>query len=188
MPLDDFRTLTLRANGDKSAVAEGFASLSQGDSVKLVLTNLPGADLASLTVYIFAKASPLVALITPATSFAAVPGRHDSFYASADISSSALTEALVALEPGDQLAARLYVADDNVGWADCDIGIYPAPHLAQVSWPAPEAPFARADAIILRADLLAGITPIIAMPTLSPAQREARLNALLDLLSTLSQP
>ena len=189
MSLLDFRTLTLRIDSStKGAVAEGFASLSQGDSVKLVLTNLPGADAASLAVYLFSDAVSPVALITPITSFAAVPDRHDSFYASADISSSALTLALAAVKPGDPLTVRLYVADDNVTWADCDIDIYRTPHLAQSSWPAPTAPFARTDTVILRSDLLAGVTPIIAMPTLTAAQREARFTALLSLLSTLAQP
>jgi hypothetical protein len=189
MSLLDFRTLTLRVDpSTKGAVAEGFASLSQGDSVKLILTNLPGADAESLAVYLFSDAVSPVALITPVSTFAAVPDRHDSFYASADISSAALTSALAAVKPGDPLTVRLYVADDNVVWADCDLDILRSPHLSQESWPDPEAPFARTDTVILRSALLAGVTPIIAMPTLTAAQREARITALLSLLSTLSQP
>lgn len=187
MSAEDFRTLTLRVDpSTKGAVAEGFVPLSQGDSVKLILTSLPGADLSTLAFYIFSKATTPVALITPATAFAVVPGRHDSFYTSADISSSALTSALVALEPGEPLTVRLYVADTNVVWADCDIDIYRAPHLSQESWPDPESPFAREEDVILKTDLAAGLAPIIVMPTLTAAQREARFNALLELLDTLT--
>jgi len=185
----DFRTLILRVDASiKSAVADGFQTLSAGDSVKVVLTNLPGATVGSLELFLFSKASPAVALVTPATSFAAVPGRHDSFYATLDLASAALTSAMSALEPGEPLVARLYVADANVVWADTDISIYPSPHLDQSSWPDPEAPFAREDDVILKADLLAGVTPIVAMPTLTAAQREARFEALLQLLSSLSAP
>jgi len=187
MSLEDFRTLTLRVDPSvKGAVAEGFASLSAGDSLKVVLTNLPGADVSSLGLYVFSKAVPAVALMTQASSFAAVPGRHDSFYASADISSAALTSAMAALEPGDPLTVRLYVADSDFVWADCDIDVYPSPHLSQSSWPDPESPFVRESEVVLKSDLAAGLAPIVEMPTLTAAQREARFNALLQLLITLS--
>lgn len=189
MPLADFRTLTLRISPTtKSATAEGFSVLSQGDSIKLVLTNLPGADVSSLSFYLFTKATPPEALISPATSFAEVPDSSNSFYASADISSATLTTALASVLPGNALVARLYVADSNAVWADCDIAIQPSPHLSAESWPVPEAPFAETPQVILRSDLLTGLAPISIMPTLSAAQREARFEALLSMLTSLATP
>jgi hypothetical protein len=198
---DGYRTLVLRVcTATKSATLEGFQTLSQGDSLKLVLSEIPGADLDSLKAYLFSKgtrpvppattpaATSPAALVTPATGFQVDPDTGTRLYATWDISSATLTTALQDLLAGEALTARLYVADDNAVWVDCDIGVLPAPHLAQVSWPDPEAPFARTDDIVLRADLLAGVTPIIAMPTLTASQREARLVALLTLLSTLAQP
>ena len=189
MSLEDFRTVIFRVDASiKGAVADGFQTLSAGDSVKVVLTNLPGATVGSLELFLFSKASPAVALVTPATSFAAVPGRHDSFYATLDLASTALTSAMSGLEPGEPLVVRLYVADANVVWADTDVSIYPSPHLDQSSWPDPEAPFVREDDVILKADLLEGLAPILVMPTLTAAQREARFEALLQLLNDLTTP
>lgn len=187
MASDDFRIVTLRAAGNKAAALEGFTNLSQGDSVKVVVRNLPGADLATLRFYLFTKADPAVALIAPVTGFELVPGTSDAFYSSADIRSGALATALGAVEPGSALTVRAYVADTYMVWVDCDIDILPTPHLSETSWPGIEAPFATEDEVILKADLLAGITPILSMPTLTAANREARMNALLALLNDLAQ-
>jgi hypothetical protein len=63
---DGFRTLVLRINtATKSTVPEGFQTISQGDSLKLVLSELPGADLTSLKAYLFSKGTRPVA---PATT------------------------------------------------------------------------------------------------------------------------
>ena len=186
MALDDFRMITLRATGNKAAALEGFTDLSQGDSVKIVVRNLPGADVSTLKFYLFSKAAPAVALITPATGFAAVSGFADAFYATADISSAALASALDDLELGDPLIVRAYVADTNFVWIDSDLEILPSPHVGAGPWPEPVSPFAMEDEVILKADLLAGITPILAMSTLTPAEREARMNALLNLLNSLA--
>jgi hypothetical protein len=71
-------------------------------------------------------------------------------------------------------------------WLDVAAPLAPAPYLDQDAWPEPESPYAQTAAVILKADLLAGITPILAMPTLTAAQREARMQALLELLETLA--
>lgn len=187
MASDDFRIVTLRAAGNKAAALEGFTNLSQGDSVKVVVRNLPGADRTSLRFYLFSKADPSVALISPATGFQLVPGTSDSFYATASIASDNLATALDTVEPGSALTVRAYVADSYMVWVDCDLDVLPSPHTAETSWPAVTPPFAAEADVVLKADLLAGVTPILTMPTLTAADREARMNALLTLLNDLAQ-
>jgi len=183
----DFRTVRIAVNTDKSAAMDPPVPWHAGESLKLVVSGLPAsADPDTLLLSLHDTTTPFGALLTPPAAWYAVPEVPGSYYASLDLATDEISDYLADTTPGDAKYARLYLADAEGVWLDVAVPLAPAPYLDQSAWPEPVSPYAQTAAVILKADLLAGITPILAMPTLTAAQREARLQALLNLLETLA--
>ena len=180
-------TVKIRVNPqDKTAVYDGVTRLSFGDILTVAISGALGADLSSLGLYIFSKDTSS-ALVAPVTAFERSTS-SGSFQSTANltVATATLTSEISELAPGEPLVARLYVADSNRVFADCDIDILPSPHTSASSWPEAQAPFVTEDQVILKSDLAEGLAPILVMPTANAAQREARMEALLSLLSDLT--
>ena len=86
--------------------------------------------------------------------------------------------ALAAVPAGTALRCRLVVLDPSVTAVDQFIDVWPCPARSPAAVD-PDDPYIRSSAFTAAA-------AIAAMPTLSPAQREARLNAVIELLAGLA--
>lgn len=178
----DFRTLRIRVNPDKSAVLEPPFRVNAGESLKVIVSGAAGADVGTLLLSLHAKESPYTALVTPPAAWYAVPAEPGAFYASLDMATDAVDTLLADTGPGDEVVVRLYVADSGNVWADCDLPLTPAPYRDADTWPAPQPAFLTAASGVTKESLAAGVAAVKALPTLTAAQREARVQALLDLL------
>lgn len=184
----DFRTLHIRANPDKSAILEPTFHLNAGESLKVVLSGAEGVDPSTLVLSLHGKEAPFPALVTPPSVWYPTPGNPGSYYASVDLSTSAVTSLLSGVIPGGEVLIRLYVADGSNVYVDCDVPLSPAPYRSAGTWPAPTSPFATENQVVLRSALHGALQEILAMPTLSAANREARLQSLIAALYAATTP
>ena len=180
---DSFRVTTFRATPFKTAIIDGHYPWHVGDSVILTVSNIPGAEVSSLHAAVYARDK--ACLTSPATGWREDPENPGTFYSALDLGSSALDSALEDTPSGEPFSARLYISDANTTWVDMSIRVLPSPHRAP-GWPDPADPYPKASEVVLKADLRTGLAPILGMPTLNAAQREARLQALLDLLNAIA--
>jgi len=179
---DGFKTVVMRVDkSSRSAEPEGLSSFHYGDSITLVVTEMLGCDPAHLTFGAFDVDSNQLATVSG--SFAFVPGTSDKVYASV---SFATAEALAAVSDcalGEPAPVRFYLFESGgKTWMDTSVDLYPEP---LVAYTLPSPPPAAGNAYVTQADLAAAIAPVLAMPTLTAAQREARVDALLQILTTL---
>lgn len=175
---DDFKTITFRVDLEsRTASLEGPRVLHYGDSLKLVFTGLYGCRKDSLTAGFISPSEE--AYSTGGLSFSWVPGSKDAVYTDVSLDASGLASALDGVLPGSSVPARFYLSESGaVTWVDMPFSIMPSP-LLNIAPAEPEGTFVPRSALIGLAGAVA------AMPTLTPAQREARFQYLLTGLSGL---
>ena len=194
------------------ATVAGIKDLYFGDSIKLYLKNLPLADVDTLRADLWSQTSPagLLASAAPTTgpldgvvaAFSAVPNKPYDWYCTLDLLTGEIETALTSQTPGEPYPVHLIVGDTNGVWVDAGMNLYHNPALSAETIP-PLAgdpfvsgsalatalePYALIDDTVDRSDLYADLLVVQAMPTLNPAQSEARFNALLALLVSVSTP
>lgn len=175
---DSFRTVTLRCSaGGRPASPDCGDVLYAGDSLKLVLTQAKGVDESAATLGFFGADGELVSSCAafPFTRSAEDPGM---LYATVSLATDAAHAAVAECGPGDGAPVRCYVYDGVATWADAAFTLMPQP-LAAGGTPGTGA------AHVTKAELKAVADAVSAMDTLTAAQREARMNALLAALAAL---
>lgn len=199
----EFKVLKLLCDGDsRSATVDGITELYFGDSIKMYLKGLPNADINTLRVDLFSRTSPagLLAQTLPG-NFSLVPDKPYDFYCTLSLLTASIDTLFEAQIPGEAYQTRLIVSDTNGTWADVEFPLFHNPALSAASLPPlVDNPFITAAAVnsllnkyllatksLDKAALSAGVTEVQNLPTLTPAQREARFNALLVLLASLSE-
>jgi hypothetical protein len=174
---DDFMTMFIRCDrATADAEIDGLRSLRPGTSVTFVLTNVSGVALSTLSLCLYSSTR---AELQQITGFAYIPGRTDTVYANASVGSAALNALLATVALGTPTPVRMIAGDGTSVFADVEIDAYPNPVFTTVAPPTPWNPF------ITDTDFT-GIAAIKALPTLTPADREARMVALLNLLDGLA--
>ena len=176
---DSFRTVTFRCSaGGRPASPDCGDVLYAGDSLKLVLTQAKGVDESAATLGFFDADGTLVSSCAafPFTRSAEDPGM---LYATVSLATDAAHAAVEGCDPGDGAPVRCYVYDGVATWADAAFTLMPQPLAAGGGTPGTGA------AHVTKAELIAIATAVAAMDTLTAAQREARMNALLAALAAL---
>jgi len=200
MSVDDFKQLKLIASTNaRSATVDGIVDLYYGDSIKLYVKGLPKADLATLRADLYSKpnAASILAQVLP-TNFANVTNKPYDFYATLTLFTDELKDYLTDQEAGEPNQTQLVISDTSGVWIDITLDLYPNPQLdgevppAIVTDPyikesdldtALEDYLEITDAID-KDTLNTSLDAVDALPTLTPSNREARFQALLDALIT----
>lgn len=179
---DGFKTVVLRVDkATRDAVPEGIKVLHYGDSVTFVITEMMGCDPSDLVFGAFDADSVQVASLSG--SFAFVPGTNDKVYANVSFATAEALAAVSDLPLGDPATLRLYLYESGgKTWLDTSMDIFPEP---VVAYSMPNPPPVAGNAYVTQADLAAALAPVLAMPTLTAAQRESRMDALLQILTNL---
>ena len=176
--IDDFKTLTLRLDvSTRTASAEGPSVLHYGDSLKVVVSGIYGASKDALTLGFLSPTGAFYS--TGGTSFSWVPGCLDAAYVTVSLDSAPLATAMASVEPGTPVPCRIFLVESGaVTWLDMAAEILPSP-LLTVNPVDPQDPF------VPRSALIGLAASVSSMPTLTAAQREARMQALLSGLAAL---
>lgn len=200
MTTDHFKLLKLIVTTNtRSAVVDGVVDLYHGDSVKLYVKGLPRVDLGSLRADLYprAPATGVLARVLPG-SFALVPGRPHDFYATLDLFTDEIKAYLSEAEAGVPKLVQLHVSDAYGVCVDLTLDVYPNPQLAEEpANPVPTDPYVKESELVTalgqylltadsidKAALNTAAHLVSAMPKLSPAQSEARVDALIAALIT----
>jgi hypothetical protein len=143
-----------------------------------VLTQAKGVDESAATLGFFGADGELVSSCAafPFTRSAEDPGM---LYATVSLATDAAHAAVEGCDPGDGAPVRCYVYDGVATWADAAFTLMPQPLAAGGGTPGTGA------AHVTKAELKAVADAVSAMDTLTAAQREARMNALLAALAAL---
>ena len=170
---DSFKDVMFRVDpGTRSAVLDASDVIHYGDSLVFRFSGVPGIDADTATVGIFPKTAgnyqPAVFVAAGSVHF--TPGSTDSVYCLASLLTTTVKAAVDAQLPGVPATFRIYLRDSETTFLDQDIDIYPSP-LVNAYPPDP------AEIYITAGPLKALAAAVAAMPTLTSAQREARLDA-----------
>ena len=196
--MSDFKIIKLLCTGDsRSATVDGVSELYFADSIKLYLKDLPDLDIASARVDLYTVTAPAghIAETLP-SGFSGVVDKPYDFYCTLDLNTPETEDLMDPLAPGDPVPTRLIVSDTNGVWADVEFNLYANPAASSSGQPPIVGdPFVTESALataltpyllttdsIDKSSLNIDLTAVQSLPTLSPADREVRFNALLTVL------
>lgn len=178
---DEFKTVTFRVDpGSRSASLDLSDTLHYGDSLKLVFTGVYGITPANAVAgFVSAGVSPS-SFSSGGDDLSFVPGSKDAVYSTVTLDQTALKTAADLKAPGSPVSARVYMIEPGVKtWIDMAVDIYPSPLVDQV------IPGTPPSAYVTASDLADALAAVVSMPTLTPAQREARVTAIIEALRSL---
>ena len=164
---DGFNTVTIRPDpAFPGSLSEGPAAFHFMDSVTLVVCGVSVADPSQLLFAAEDASGNEVARLLAGTSWAAVPGRAGSVYASVAFDLQAAKDLSDAGTPGRPSPIRLYLRDPSGRTVlDASADFFPCPFpVGGTQNPAGTA--------VLKAALAAAVSAVRAMPSLNAAMRE----------------
>jgi hypothetical protein len=186
--MDDFKTVTFRLDrGSRTAASDYADLLHYGDSLKVVVTGVAGIDLDHAVLGIFERVAGASAFLNDggnaAGDFEWMAGSSDAVYATVALTSARLKVLTEAAIPGTPVTVRIYLTDGAVTWLDQAMEILPSPVFSGT------APTSTTGSVfVTTAALHDAAVAVAAMPSATPAEREAKLNRLLSLLGGLYTP
>jgi hypothetical protein len=187
---DGYRTLTFRIDkATTAAYSEGLQDIHYGDSLNIVLSGscLRDVDPDEVTAGFFtcdSAASSVQVSTEPTSGWAFVPNCTDRIYGSISLFTAEAAAAVSGKLPGEPVELRFYAREDGGKvLVDTSVNMLPCPAMIAEGGAVPGV----ISGFILKTKFsAAGFTAIAAMPTLTPAQREARVQALLVYLGSLA--
>ncbi len=183
----------------RTTTVSGLSDLYYGDSIKLYLHGLPDLDITTVAATLFSTSSPPGLLAqTLAAGFSAVTDKPEDWYCTLDLLTDEIKDLFVAQTPGDPQSTHLTITDDNGTFIDVELPLYHSPHFAEENLaPIVGDPYVTESELaaellaylkivdsIDKDDLQTAMLLVQAMPTLTPAQSEARVTALISALVT----
>lgn len=186
--MTDFTDVTFRIDrGSRTASSDFSDALHYGDSLKFIVAGVTGIDLSHAVLGVFEQVAGTSTFLNDggdtAGDFSFMAGSSDAIYATVALTSARLKTLTEAAVPGTPVVVRVYLTDGTVTWLDQTMEILPSPVFSGT------VPTSTTGSVfVTTAELHDAAAIAAAMPSATPAEREAKLNRLLSLLEGLYTP